>query len=140
MDRVRRGASKVGISAARQLFVADAVARCATFEIRTEHTHSSPTLTRRFMQPGSPTLQPASPRAEASPVAPSVAVVPEPVAGRFRVDSATSLWRAAEYGDVGRLKMLLDAGYDVRHAPHLAAAAPKGRAPNLDAATALPGR
>ena len=33
--------------------------------------------------------------------------------GRFRVDSATSLWRAAEYGDLGRIKMLLDAGHDV---------------------------
>ena len=33
--------------------------------------------------------------------------------GRVRVDSATSLWRAAEYGDLGRLKMLLDAGHDI---------------------------
>ena len=34
-------------------------------------------------------------------------------AGKVRVDSALSLWRAAEHGDVGRLKMLLDAGHDV---------------------------
>ena len=34
-------------------------------------------------------------------------------AGKIRADSATSLWRAAEHGDVGRLKMLLDAGHDV---------------------------
>ena len=33
--------------------------------------------------------------------------------GRVRIDSATSLWRAAEYGDLGRLKMLLDAGHDI---------------------------
>ena len=33
--------------------------------------------------------------------------------GKVRIDSATSLWRAAEHGDVGRLKMLLDAGHDV---------------------------
>ena len=33
--------------------------------------------------------------------------------GKPRLDSATSLWRAAEHGDIGRLKMLLDAGHDV---------------------------
>jgi len=33
--------------------------------------------------------------------------------GRSRIDSATSLWRAAEHGDLGRLKMLLEAGHDV---------------------------
>ena len=33
--------------------------------------------------------------------------------GRVRIDSATSLWRAAEHGDLGRLKMLLKQGHDV---------------------------
>jgi ankyrin repeat protein len=33
--------------------------------------------------------------------------------GRVRIDSVTSLWRAAEHGDLARLKMLLDAGHDV---------------------------
>ena len=33
--------------------------------------------------------------------------------GRVRIDSATSLWRAAEHGDLGRLKMLLSSGHDV---------------------------
>mmetsp|Transcript_1818 Transcript_1818/g.5187 ORF Transcript_1818/g.5187 Transcript_1818/m.5187 type:complete len:658 (+) Transcript_1818:24-1997(+) len=33
--------------------------------------------------------------------------------GRSRIDSATSLWRAAEHGDLGRLKMLLEAGHDI---------------------------
>jgi len=51
--------------------------------------------------------------------------------GRSRIDSATSLWRAAEYGDLGRLKMLLEAGHDInamcddpgwRHKTPLAAA------------------
>lgn len=39
--------------------------------------------------------------------------VDTPAQGKVRIDSATSLWRAAEHGDVGRLKMLLDAGHDV---------------------------
>eukprot|EP00966_Prymnesium_polylepis_P096087 2226427-Prymnesium_polylepis.1 len=34
-------------------------------------------------------------------------------AGRFRSTSATSIWRAAEYGDVGRLKLLLEHGCDI---------------------------
>ena len=42
----------------------------------------------------------------------SAASIAKPV-GRVRIDSATSLWRAAEYGDLGRLKMLLDAGRDI---------------------------
>ena len=42
----------------------------------------------------------------------SAASITKPV-GRVRIDSATSLWRAAEYGDLGRLKMLLDAGHDI---------------------------
>ena len=34
-------------------------------------------------------------------------------AGRFKASSATSIWRAAEYGDVGRLKLLLEHGCDI---------------------------
>ena len=36
-----------------------------------------------------------------------------PPQGKVRIDSATSLWRAAEHGDLGRLKMLLDAGLNL---------------------------
>ena len=35
------------------------------------------------------------------------------VVGKARIDSATSLWRAAEHGDLGRLKRLLEAGHDI---------------------------
>lgn len=34
-------------------------------------------------------------------------------AGRFKQSSATSIWRAAEYGDLSRLKLLLEHGCDI---------------------------
>ena len=75
-------------------------------------THDSPREHERAMATAVPTTTDADPRPPTTDADTVVTVAPTRP-GRFRIDSPTSLWRAAEYGDVGRLKTLLAAGHDV---------------------------